>query len=211
MTTKNGLRFLVASTNAGKLRDFEFALVTEPVGSVAFDLAPLPGLKLIEAPEEYASTFAGNAELKAVYYSRYAPGEMVLADDSGLEVDALDGAPGVRSARFAEDCNFVADAGMTMDARNNLCLLAALGSSPTSWTARYRCVLVAAKDGVVVATGAGVVAGRIVIEARGDKGFGYDPHFEPEGLTRTMAELDPQTRLGLSHRGRALVDLLRSF
>jgi XTP/dITP diphosphohydrolase len=210
--TKNGLRFLVASTNAGKLRDFEFALVTEPVGSVAFDLAPLPALNLIEAPEEYAATFAGNAELKAVYYSRFAPGEMVLADDSGLEVDALDGAPGVRSARFAEDCNFVADAGMTMDARNNLCLLAALGNSPeSSWTARYRCVLVAAKNGVVVATGAGVVSGRIVTEARGDKGFGYDPHFEPEGLTRTMAELDPQTRLGLSHRGRALVDLLRSF
>jgi XTP/dITP diphosphohydrolase len=209
--TKNGLRFLVASTNPGKLRDFEYALVTEPVGSVAFDLAPLPALNLIEAPEEYAATFAGNAELKAVYYSRFAPGEIVLADDSGLEVDTLDGAPGVRSARFSEDCNFVADADMTMDARNNLCLLAALGSSPASWTARYRCVLVAAKDGIVVATGAGVVAGRIVTEPRGDKGFGYDPHFEPEGLTRTMAELDPQTRLGLSHRGRALADLLRSF
>src|SRR6195952_5242961 len=170
--TKNGLRFWVASTNVGKLRDFEFALVTEPVGNVAFDLAPLPGLKEIEAPEEDATSFAGNARLKALYYSRFAPGQMVLADDSGLEVDALDGAPGVRSARFAEDCNFIADAGMNMDARNNLCLLAALGSTPAErWTARYRCVLAAAKDGVVIATGAGVVTGRIVTEARGDKGF----------------------------------------
>jgi len=114
--TKNGLRFWVASTNAGKLRDFEFALVTEPVGSVAFDLAPLPGLKEIEAPEENAASFAGNARLKAIYYSRFAPSAMVLADDSGLEVDALDGAPGVRSARFAEDCNFIADAAVSLRA-----------------------------------------------------------------------------------------------
>ncbi len=79
-------------------------------GRAAFDLAPLPGLKEIEAPEEDAESFDGNARLKALYYSRFAPGELVLADDSGLEVDALDGAPGVRSARFAEDCNFVAGA-----------------------------------------------------------------------------------------------------
>jgi XTP/dITP diphosphohydrolase len=210
--TKDVLRFFVASTNAGKLRDFEFALVTEPLGNVGFDVAPLPGLREIAAPEEDAASFAGNARLKALYYSRFAPGEMVLADDSGLEVDALDGAPGVRSARFAEDCGYGANTDMSMDARNNLCLLAALGTLPEALrTARYRCVLVAARDGVVVATGSGAVEGRIVTEARGTKGFGYDPHFVPKGLAVTMGELEPQTRLGLSHRGRALVDLLHSF
>jgi XTP/dITP diphosphohydrolase len=209
---KDVLRFWVASTNAGKLRDFEYALLTERVGEAGFDLAALPGLDAIAPPEENAASFAGNARVKAIYYSRFAPGKMVLADDSGLEVDALEGAPGVRSARFAEDCNFLAHAGISMDARNNLCLLAALGNTPEKLrTARYRCVLAAAKDGVVVATGVGAVEGRILTEGRGDQGFGYDPHFAPEGLPVTMAQLAPQRRLGLSHRGRALVDLLQTF
>ena len=142
-------RIVLASGNAGKLRELVALL-----SGLTVQLIPQSALG-IESPEETGNTFEENALLKARYAARHAQ-LPALADDSGLEVDALDGAPGVRSARFAEDCNFVADAGMTMDARNNLCLLAALGDSPmASWTARYRCVLVAAKDGVVVATGAG--------------------------------------------------------
>ncbi|HWZ52156.1 MAG TPA: non-canonical purine NTP pyrophosphatase [Granulicella sp.] len=202
------VRFLLASTNAGKLRDFEYALGLSGADG-GFDLAPLPGLREIAAPAEDEASFADNARVKAIYYSRFAPGEMVLADDSGLEVDVLGGAPGVRSARYAEDCGFVVDSGLSVDERNNLCLLAALGEVPEERRgARYRCVLAAARDGVVVATGVGAVEGRIVAAARGDMGFGYDPYFVPEGVEETMAELDMERRLGLSHRGRALVDLL---
>src|ERR1700738_3682397 len=112
LMTEGAVRFLVASTNAGKLRDFEYALggskgaggLDGIAGNGGFDLAPLPGLGAIAAPAEDEASFAENARVKAIYYSRFAPGEMVLADDSGLEVDALGGAPGVRSARYAEDC-----------------------------------------------------------------------------------------------------------
>ena len=213
------MKFFVASTNAGKLRDFAHAL--EGLSDVnGFDLAPLPGLSTIPAPAEDEDSFAGNARVKAIYYSQFAPGELVLADDSGLEVDALDGAPGVRSARFAEDHGFVADgfvtgadaSGGSVDERNNRCLLARLGDTPAAArTARYRCVLAAARDGAVVALGNGTVEGHILTAARGDKGFGYDPYFVPEGAELTMAELDPQRRLELSHRGRALRDLLRGL
>jgi XTP/dITP diphosphohydrolase len=211
------MKFLVASTNVGKLRDFAHAL--EGLGSLGnvegFDLAPLPGLSAISAPAEDEDSFAGNARAKAIYYSQFAPGELVLADDSGLEVDALDGAPGVRSARFAEDSGFVTDSDASwgsVDERNNRCLLAQLGDTPAAArTARYRCVLAAARDGAVIALGTGSVEGRILTDARGDKGFGYDPYFVPEDAAETMAELDPQRRLELSHRGRALRDLLRSL
>jgi XTP/dITP diphosphohydrolase len=211
------MKFLVASTNVGKLRDFAHAL--EGLGGLGnlhgFDLAPLPGLSAIPAPAEDEDSFAGNARVKAIYYSQFAPGELVLADDSGLEVDALDGAPGVRSARFAEDSGFVTDSdasGGSVDERNNRCLLAQLGDTPeAARTARYRCVLAAARDGAVVALGTGSIEGRILTEPRGDRGFGYDPYFVPEGAAETMAELDPQRRLELSHRGRALRNLLHSL
>jgi len=197
------MRLLIATTNAGKLRDFRMAVAA---GSLT-KIEPMPGLGSIAAPDEDEDTLEGNATIKAIYYSKFAPGEIVIADDSGLEVDALNGAPGVRSARYAEDRGFVI--GASADERNNRCLMAALRDvPPDARRARYRCVLAAARDGVVLASGAGAVEGRILEAAQGSGGFGYDPYFLPEGETLTMAELAMPERLKLSHRGRALSDLL---
>src|SRR5271170_603864 len=109
------MRLHIATTNPGKLRDFA------ATASQQITLTPLPGLKEIPAPAEDEPTFEGNARLKAIYYSHHAPGEIIIADDSGLEVDALHGAPGVRSARYAEDQHFQAAPEATPDERNNLC------------------------------------------------------------------------------------------
>ena len=161
----------IATSNPGKLRDFEAAAHSSIV------IEPLPGLKDIPAPPEDEPTFEGNARAKAIYYSHHAPGKIVLADDSGLEVDALDGAPGVRSARYAEDRNFPAPSGVSTDERNNLCLLEALRPVPGPHPARYHCVLAAARDGEIIATAHGTVEGEIQIVPRGTFGFGYDPLF----------------------------------
>jgi XTP/dITP diphosphohydrolase len=122
-----------------------------------------------------------------------------------LEVDALDGLPGVRSARFADDERFAGDAGQSTDQRNNACLLQKLHDIPKELpTARYRCVLALAKDGETAATAAGEVEGRILTMPRGTGGFGYDPLFLLPELGKTMAEIDLETKHSLSHRGRAL-------
>jgi XTP/dITP diphosphohydrolase len=201
-----GLRLYAATTSLGKLRDFRTAAQAY---SIAID--PLPGLTSIPAPEENGASFADNATLKAVYYSRFAPGEMVLADDSGLEVDALYGAPGVRSARFAADSGMVdsPDANDNTDVWNNILLLQRLEDVPQERrTARYRCVLVAARDGQVLHTAEGTVEGVILDAPRGAGGFGYDPLFYLPALERTLAEVDLETKLSLSHRGRAIAALL---
>ena len=197
------LRLYAATTNQGKLRDFRTA--AEAHGLM---IEPLPELETIPAPEEDGLTFASNATLKAVYYSRFAPGELVLADDSGLEVDALDGAPGVRSARFAADSGLTDSTSYT-DAQNNLVLLQRLaGVPPARRTARYRCVLVVARDGVALYTAEGAVEGLILESPRGTGGFGYDPLFYLPALGLTMAEIDLETKHTLSHRGRAIAALL---
>jgi XTP/dITP diphosphohydrolase len=201
------LRLLAATTSQGKLRDFRTAARTHAVV-----IEPLPGLEWISAPVEDGDTFAANATLKAVYYSRFAPGELVLADDSGLEVDALGGAPGVRSARFAADSGLVdsPDANDNTDVWNNILLVGRLdGVAPHGRTARYRSVLATARDGQLVNSAEGTVEGLILEAPRGTGGFGYDPLFFLPGLERTMAEIDPETRLSLSHRGRALEALLK--
>jgi XTP/dITP diphosphohydrolase len=200
------LRLYAATTSQGKLRDFRTAAEAH-----ALDLSPLPGIKEIPAPEEDGLTFAANATLKAVYYSRFASGELVLADDSGLEVDALDGTPGVRSARFAADAGVVDSHGAkhTTDVWNNMELLLRLAGVPAAErTARYRCVLVAARDGVALHTAEGSVEGLILESPRGTGGFGYDPLFYLPALDRTMAEVDLETKHSLSHRGRAIAALL---
>ncbi|MGA3010686.1 MAG: non-canonical purine NTP pyrophosphatase [Terracidiphilus sp.] len=205
-TFRMTLHLYAATTSQGKLRDFRTAADAHSVL-----IEPLPELGEIPAPEENGLTFAENAALKAVYYSRFAPGEWVLADDSGLEVDALAGAPGVRSARFAADSGLTdsPDANDNTDVWNNLVLLQRLaGIPPAQRTARYRCVLVAARDGVALHAAEGAVEGLILEAPRGTGGFGYDPLFFLPALDRTMAELDLETKHTLSHRGRAIAALL---
>ncbi len=194
----------VASSNPGKLRDFAVAAQV-----FSFDVVPLQGLRDIPAPVEDGLTFEENAVLKAVYYSAFAPGHIVIADDSGLEVDALGGEPGVRAARFAEDAGFVSDRVIDLDARNNLYLLerlASLGSGIKS--ARYRCVIAAACDGAILMTAEGSVEGEILLEPRGNGGFGYDPLFYLPAFGKTMAEIDLVQKQSLSHRGKAFAALL---
>jgi len=200
------LRLYAATTSAGKLRDFRTA-------AQAFSIAiePVPEIAEIPAPAENGDTFAANATLKAVYYSRFAPGALVLADDSGLEVDALGGAPGVRSARFAADTGLVdsPDANDNTDVWNNILLLQKMEAFPAELrTARYHCTLVAARDGEVVQVADGAVEGTILDAPRGMGGFGYDPLFYLPELGKTMAEIDLETKLSLSHRGRAIAALL---
>jgi XTP/dITP diphosphohydrolase len=205
-TFSMALSLYAATTSQGKLRDFR---VAARAYSIIID--PLPALVTTPAPEEDGATFAANATLKAVYYSRFAPGDLILADDSGLEVDALDGAPGVRSARFAADSGLVdsPDANDNTDVWNNMVLLQRLATVPLAKrTARYRCVLVTARDGVALHTAEGMVEGLILEAPRGTGGFGYDPLFYLPDLDRTMAELDLETKLSLSHRGRAIAALM---
>lgn len=203
------MRLYVATTNPGKLRDFAHAAEGHLFAGEKINLEPLPGLTAIPAPPEDEATFEANARVKAIYYSRLAHGNLVLADDSGLEVSCLDGAPGVRSARYAEDVGFPKTVASTADERNNAALLRALDGVPEHCRhARYRCVLALARDGEVLITAEGSVEGRILIAPRGKNGFGYDPLFLLPDRNLTMAEVDPVTRLSVSHRGEAFRALL---
>lgn len=196
----------VATTNLGKLRDFRAAAQAH-----GLEIEPLPNLEEIATPEEDGDTFKANATLKARYYSRFDRRVLVMADDSGLEVDALGGAPGVRSARFAADSGLVdsPDANDNTDVWNNMVLLQKMAEVPYARrTARYRCVLAVARDGVLLHTAEGSVDGIILDAPRGTGGFGYDPLFYLSDLRRTMAEIDLVTKLSVSHRGRALSALL---
>ncbi|HEY6412905.1 MAG TPA: non-canonical purine NTP pyrophosphatase [Edaphobacter sp.] len=196
----------IATSNPGKLRDFAAASANR------ISLTPLPGLDKIAPPIEDQPTFEGNARLKAIYYSQHLPNQIVLADDSGLEVDALHGAPGVRSARFADDHNFHPAQHHSVDERNNLYLISLLTDIPlTQRNARYHCVLAAARSGHILAIGHGAVEGEILTEPRGTHGFGYDPLFYLPTHKKTMAELDITTKLSFSHRGRAFAALLKSL
>jgi XTP/dITP diphosphohydrolase len=200
------LRLFVATTSAGKLADFREAAEEH---QIAID--PVPGLRTIPAPQEDGLTFEENAITKAIYYSGFAPGEIVIADDSGLEVDALEGAPGVRSARFAADTGLTdsPDANDNTDVWNNMVLLQKLDGVPSvRRTGRYRCVLAAARDGEVLVTAEGSVDGQILEAPHGTGGFGYDPLFYLPELDQTMADLDVSVKFALSHRGLAFAELL---
>ena len=201
-----GLRLFVATTSAGKLADFR-----EAAEEYQISIEPIPGLRTIPAPHEDGATFEANAITKALYYSGFAPGEIVIADDSGLEVDALDGAPGVRSARFAADLGLTdsPDANDNTDVWNNIVLLQKLdGIAGPRRTARYRCVLAAARDGETLYTAEGAVEGLILEAPHGTGGFGYDPLFYLPELDQTMADLDLSVKFAISLRGLAFAALL---
>jgi XTP/dITP diphosphohydrolase len=197
------MRILVATRNAGKLREYERLLADVP-GLVLETMASLS--QPIEVAEDQ-DTFHGNALAKATEIAALA-GIPCLADDSGLEVDALGGQPGVRSARYSgEDAT---------DAQNNEKLLRQLADVPAEKrTARFRCAIaVVDADGQALAATEGTCEGRIGQEPRGTHGFGYDPLFVPDGYTKTMAELGLETKNQISHRAKAaakLVPLLRQL
>jgi XTP/dITP diphosphohydrolase len=185
------------STNAGKLR--EFALAAGQSGVDELEIEPLPELKHIAPPEEDGATFEENARLKAAYYSGFTR-EPVFADDSGLEVDALGGAPGVYSARYA-------GVGAT-DVENNALLLRNL-EGVRDRKARFVCAIALAHQGQVVETVRGSVEGEILDEPRGDGGFGYDPLFFYPPRKCSFAELSAEEKFAVSHRGNALRELFR--
>lgn len=184
----------LASRNAHKARELAEALGAE------FALEDLRGHPEIAVVIEDGATFAENARIKATAVSRQLPG-LVLADDSGLEVDSLGGAPGVFSARYAG-----AEASDEANRQKLLVELAKRGPD-TARLARFHCALALARDGRVLALCEGSVAGQIVRQARGSAGFGYDPLFQPNEFSETFAELPATTKNSISHRGRAVAKM----
>lgn len=180
------------SSNPGKLREFALAARDSRTGNIAIE--PLPGLNDVGSPEETGKSFEENAVLKAIYYSGFTS-ELVFADDSGIEVDALGGAPGVYSARFAGP-----DA---TDGDNNRLLLQRLGPADNR-NGRFVCVIAVALRRKLLQTFRGTVEGKILHQLCGRGGFGYDPLFFYPPLQKTLAELPPEEKFAVSHRGKAL-------
>ncbi|HEV2094894.1 MAG TPA: RdgB/HAM1 family non-canonical purine NTP pyrophosphatase [Chthoniobacterales bacterium] len=185
------IRLLVATRNPHKTREYRELL---GAGFQIDDLLQLPELGSVD---ETGASFEENAKLKALCVSAKFPG-LVMADDSGLEVDALGGAPGIRSARYAGE--------LATDKENIAKLLGNLWGLPKvrPRSARFRCALALARQGRIVGTFEGVVEGTIVSKPRGGCGFGYDPIFLPEGFDRTFAELPATEKNRISHRARAI-------
>lgn len=191
------MRVLIATSNKGKLHDFAGAAA---VYDIAVDA--LPGFAELPEAIEDGATFEENARKKAEHYSRFAAGELVLADDSGLAVDALQGAPGVYSARYATADDV---SGNSSDAANNAKLLREMrGVAGDKRGAQFVSVISAARDGREVAHFRGEAAGVLLHEARGAMGFGYDPLFYFPSLEKSFAELTPAEKALVSHRGKAL-------
>jgi XTP/dITP diphosphohydrolase len=203
---------LIATSNPGKFREIAEVLSAESDAPAAcgvrwLSLADLPGK--IAPPTEDGRTFAANAALKARHYAR-ASGRWTLADDSGLEVDALGGAPGVKSARYADTAEDAPRAEVYR--ANNRRLVAELqGVPPERRTARFRCALALSDGERILLTAEGSVQGRIIDEPRGANGFGYDPHFFVPELGKTMAELPAEEKNRISHRGQALARIQQSL
>lgn len=177
-----------ATTNQGKLREFRLA------AGLGFTIEPLPGLRDLPAPEENGATFAQNAVIKALAYGRQTSG-WLFAEDSGIEVAALGGAPGVLSARFAGP-------GATDEANNALLMDRLRGIADRR--ARYVCAIALVHKGELAATFEGTVEGELTESPRGSGGFGYDPFFFYPAFQRTFAEVSPEQKFQVSHRRRAL-------
>jgi XTP/dITP diphosphohydrolase len=199
-------KVLIATSNAGKLRDFAGAATTYGI-----TIATIPGFASLPLVVEDGATFEENARKKAEEYSRAVPGEVVLADDSGLEIDALGGAPGVHSARYAADEPHRAEANTDDDANNARVLRELSGLPPERRTARFVCVLVAARDGQTLGTFRGSAEGVILDTLRGKNGFGYDPMFYFPQIDKTFAELSAEEKAKYSHRGAAFRSFLEWY
>ncbi len=182
------MKLYCATTNPGKLREFQMAMRD------SFPVEPLPGLELIQPPEETGITFEENAVLKALYYSKHCD-SYLFVDDSGLEVDALGGAPGVYSARFAGP--------HATDAANNKLLLDKM-RGVSDRTARFVCVVALAKAGQLARAFRGEVEGRLLEAPRGAHGFGYDPLFFYPPFGCAFGEAPVEQKMEVSHRAKAL-------
>ncbi len=198
-------RVLVATSNPGKIRDLIGAAVAHNI-----EIATLPGFADLPAVIEDGLTFEANARKKAEEYSKHVEGELVIADDSGLEVDALRGAPGVRSARFAADEEHSPeDAPNSDDRANNARLLRELAGVPDEYrTGRFVCVIAVARNGHTLATFHGKAEGILLHQPRGANGFGYDPLFFFPLINKTFAEITAEEKAQYSHRGAAFRQFL---
>jgi XTP/dITP diphosphohydrolase len=196
-------RILIATSNPGKLRDFAGAAAVHGI-----EIAGIPNFSSLPLVVEDGQTFEHNARKKADEYSAYVPGQIVLADDSGLEIDSLNGAPGVHSARYAAHEPQLADAN-TDDALNNARVLRELNGIPLEKrTGRFVCVLAAARDRKTLAIFRGTAEGIILDAPHGSNGFGYDPLFYFPQINKTFAELSPEEKSKHSHRGAAFRQFL---
>jgi XTP/dITP diphosphohydrolase len=197
MTTNLGaMDLLLATRNQHKTR--EFAQLLGP----NFTLRDLTSEHDPPQILETGRTFEENAVIKAIAVSKIFPDQVVIADDSGLEVKSLEGAPGIFSARYAGE--------KARDERNVEKLLCELQGT-TERSARFRCLIALAKNGELITTVAGEVAGTITKSPRGESGFGYDPIFIPEGFEETFAELPSDAKNAISHRAKAVAELVRYF
>lgn len=191
-------RILIATSNPGKLRDF--AGIASPLG---IEIASIPDFSSLPPVIEDGHTFEENARKKAETYSAHVAGEIVLADDSGLEVDALDGAPGVHSARYAAEQPHQAEENTDDEANNDRLIRELHGIPHDKRTGRFVCVIAAARNGQTLATFRGAVDGIILDHRQGTDGFGYDPLFYFPEIKKTFAQLFPQAKAKYSHRGEA--------
>lgn len=201
-------RIYLATTNPGKLRELR-----EGAGPSGVAVESLPGLATLPAPVEDGHTFEENARIKAEYYSRHAQGLLVLAEDSGLEVDQLNGAPGVHSARFAAVLSQGAAGNVNSDDEaNNDALISQLHQLPQgSHPGRYVCVIALARDGNTLQIFRGEAEGELITTRRGTGGFGYDPLFYFPALGKTFAELPLEEKRRYSHRGQAFQRFLKWY
>ena len=198
------IRLQCATGNPGKLREFRLAAGLAPV-----EIELLPAFKSLPECVEDGDTFEANAILKATHYGRHASG-LLFADDSGLEVDGLDGAPGVYSARFSTMHPPVEGPPLPVDLANNRLLLSKLRGVENR-TARFVCAVALADRGVIRGVWRGTVEGVIIDEPRGEGGFGYDPLFYCPQVGCTLAEANEHQKFEVSHRGNALRAMLASL
>jgi XTP/dITP diphosphohydrolase len=198
----------LATSNSGKVREFR-----EAAQALALALEPLPGFAKLTPAIEDGVTFEQNARIKAEYYSRFAPSELVLAEDSGLAVDALNGAPGVYSARYAATLQSgSASHENSDDQANNLALITQLERLPGDhFAGKYVCVIALARDSKILATFTGEAHGELRAVPRGTDGFGYDPLFYFPALGKTFAELPLAQKREHSHRGKAFRSFLEWY